>query len=81
MNCPSCGQLIYSRQRKTCGSCGVELPPECRLSDDEIAALKAEQQAIADRRAVAKEQEEEERKKQQAASAASAAALHPPFMM
>ena len=46
MNCPSCNRLLYSRQRKTCGFCGATLPPEVLLSEDEIAAIKAEQAAL-----------------------------------
>jgi hypothetical protein len=63
MNCPSCNRLLYSRQHKTCGFCGAALPPEVLFSEDEIATIKAEQEAIAIRRAKAKAKEEEERKK------------------
>jgi hypothetical protein len=63
MNCPSCNRLLYSRTRKTCGFCGADLPLEVRLSDDEIAAIKAEQEAMAIRRAKDKAKDEEERKK------------------
>ncbi|MBL6765040.1 MAG: hypothetical protein ISQ14_08790 [Verrucomicrobiae bacterium] len=66
MNCPSCNRLLYSRQHKTCGFCGSELPPEVLLSDDEVAAIKTEQAAIAIRRAKAKAKEEEEKRKQAA---------------
>jgi hypothetical protein len=66
MNCPSCNRLLYSRQHKTCGFCGAVLPPEFLLSDDEIAAIKIEQGAIAVRRAKAKAKEEEEKRKQAA---------------
>lgn len=68
MNCPHCHRLLYSRQHKTCGFCGAQLPPEFLLSDEELAALKAEQEAIAERRAIAKEKEEEERKQREAQS-------------
>ena len=64
MNCPTCNRLLYSRQHKTCGFCGTELPPEVLLSEDEIDATKAEQEAISVRRAEAKAKEEEDRKKQ-----------------
>jgi hypothetical protein len=68
MNCPHCNRLLYSRQHKSCGFCGAQLPPEMLLSDEEIAALKAEQNAIAERRALAKEKEDEERKRREAQS-------------
>jgi hypothetical protein len=68
MNCPKCQRRLYSRQHKTCGFCGSELPPEVLPSAEEIAALKAEQEAIAERRAIAKEKEEEERKQREAQS-------------
>jgi len=64
MNCPSCNRLLYSRQHKTCGFCGADLPPEVLLSDDEVAAIKTEQAAIAIRRTKAKAREEEEKRKQ-----------------
>ena len=66
MNCPNCHRLLYSRQHKTCGFCGAELPPEVLFSEDEVAAIKAEQEIIAQRRAKAKAKEEEEKKKQAA---------------
>jgi len=66
MNCPICKRLLYSRQHKKCGFCGAELPPEALLSEDEIAAIKTEQQAIAVRRAKAKAKEDEEKRKQSA---------------
>jgi len=62
MNCPHCQRLLYSRSRKTCGYCGGVLPPEVLLSEDEVAALKAEQASIDLRRAKAKAKEEEEQK-------------------
>ena len=58
MNCPHCQRLLYSRQHKTCGFCGAELPPECLLSEDEVAELKAEPRAIAERPAIDKAKEE-----------------------
>ena len=64
MNCPSCKRLLYSRQHKNCGFCGAELPPEALFSQDEIAAIKTEQEAIAIRRAKAKAKDEEEKRKQ-----------------
>ncbi len=66
MNCPSCNRLLYSRTRKTCGFCGAELPPEVLFSADEIAAIKAEQEAMAIRRAKDKAKDEEDRKKRAA---------------
>jgi len=66
MNCPSCNRLLYSRTRKTCGFCGAELPPEVLFSDDEVAAIKTEQAAIAVRRAKTKAKEDEEKRKQAA---------------
>jgi hypothetical protein len=71
MNCPSCNRLLYSRTHKTCGFCGVELPPEVLFSDDEIAAIKAEQAALTVRRAKDKAKDEEDRKKNAARDAAS----------
>jgi len=59
MDCPHCKQLIYSRQHKHCGFCGGELPPELLLSAEEIAALHAEQAAIAARREADKIKEKE----------------------
>src|SRR5689334_20375889 len=67
MNCPNCDRLLYSRQHKTCGFCGAELSSEVRLSDEEIAAMKAEQEAIAVRRAIAKAEEEAAARAAQAA--------------
>jgi DNA-directed RNA polymerase subunit M/transcription elongation factor TFIIS len=67
MDCPSCNRLLYSRRNKTCGFCGAELPAEVRFSEDEIAAMKAEQEAIALRRAKDKAKEEEEKKRKKAA--------------
>jgi hypothetical protein len=64
MNCPSCNRLLYSRRHKTCGFCGAELPAEVLFSEEEIAAIEAEQKAIAVRRAKAKAREEEEKKNQ-----------------
>lgn len=61
MTCPHCQRIVYSRQHATCGYCAGALPPEMRLTDAEIAALNAEQTAIAERRALEKEKEEEER--------------------
>lgn len=59
MNCPECDRLIYSRIHPKCGYCGAVLPPECRLSDDEIGAIKEEIAEIRKQRAIAKEIEEE----------------------
>ena len=64
MNCPSCNRLLYSRRHKTCGFCGAELPAEVLFSEEEIAAIEAEQKAIEVRRAKAKAREEEEKKNQ-----------------
>ncbi len=47
MDCPNCKRLLYSRQHKHCGFCGAELPPGVVFSAEEIAAVQAEQQAIA----------------------------------
>lgn len=60
MNCPYCKRLLYSRQHAKCGHCGCELPERYRLSEDEIEEMKAENRAIAERRAAAKLKEEEE---------------------
>jgi hypothetical protein len=68
MDCPHCDRLLYERQHKTCGYCGGELPPELRLSEVEIAKLKAEKAAIAERRAKAKAKDEEEKKKRDEAN-------------
>jgi len=62
MNCPNCNRLLYSRQHKACGFCGTQLPPEVLLSEDEVVAIKAEQEAITVRRAKAKEEEEQKRR-------------------
>ena len=70
MNCPSCNRLLYSRTHKSCGFCGAELPPEVLFSDDEIAAIQAEQAAMAIRRAKDKATDEEDRKKKAARDAA-----------
>lgn len=59
MNCPNCKRLLYSRQHKHCGFCGAELPPGVIFSAEEIAAVQAEQQAIAARRAQVRAKEEE----------------------
>jgi hypothetical protein len=61
MNCPHCQRLLYSLRRETCGYCGGELPAEMRLSEEEIAAQRAEVEVMNRRRAVAKEKEEKER--------------------
>ena len=71
MNCPHCHRLLYSRRHKKCGHCGGVLPPEVLFSEDEISAIKAEQEAIAMRRAKAKAKEEEEEKKRKAAQDAN----------
>ncbi|MEY4485468.1 MAG: hypothetical protein RL693_2920 [Verrucomicrobiota bacterium] len=71
MNCPSCNRLLYSRSRRTCGFCGAVLPPEVLLSDEKIAAIKAEQAEITLRRAKDKAKDEEERKKKAARDAGS----------
>ncbi len=68
MNCPHCDRILYSRQHKTCGFCGVELPAEYLLSQTEMAQLKTEQQALAERRVIAKEKDEEDKKRQTAKS-------------
>jgi fructose-1,6-bisphosphatase/sedoheptulose 1,7-bisphosphatase-like protein len=59
MNCPNCHRLLYSRQHQNCGFCGAELPPGVVFSAAEIAAVQAEQQAIAVRRAQVRAKEEE----------------------
>lgn len=64
MNCPRCQRLLYSRQHQHCGFCGQKLPAELLLSEAELAALKAEQLAIAERRARDREKEEEEKRRQ-----------------
>ena len=64
MNCPHCNRLLYSRLQPKCGFCGAELPPECRLSEDEAAMLREEMRLIDERRAAAKEKEEEEREEE-----------------
>jgi DNA-directed RNA polymerase subunit M/transcription elongation factor TFIIS len=64
MNCPHCQRLLYSRQHRHCGFCGKELPKEFRLSEEEVVALKTEQDQIALRRAAAKAKEEAEREQQ-----------------
>jgi ferredoxin len=61
MNCPFCKRLLYSRQHKKCGHCGEELPEKFRLTEEEIEAIKDENRAIEERRAIAKEKEEAER--------------------
>jgi hypothetical protein len=63
MNCPHCNRLLYSRRHKTCGFCGGALPPEFVFSEEKIAELDAEKEAIAERRAQAKAKEEEERQR------------------
>lgn len=67
MNCPHCHRLLYSRRHPLCGFCGGKLPAELLFTAEEIAALDAEKEELAKRRAKAKAKEEEE-KKQQAAS-------------
>ena len=42
--CPKCDSLIYSRKQKSCGQCGVALPPELLLSDAQIVALKKQRE-------------------------------------
>jgi hypothetical protein len=68
MNCPHCQRLLYSRSQKKCGYCGKELPAEVLFSEAEVEKIRAEQQAINHRRALAKTKEEEE--KEEAAKAA-----------
>jgi hypothetical protein len=63
VKCPHCQRLLYSRRHKKCGFCGKELPPEVLFSEDEVEAIKAEQEDIAKRRAADKEEEEEKRKR------------------
>ncbi len=76
MNCPHCQRLLYSRQHRTCGFCGGELPDECRLEDWQIAEMKAEQAAIAHRREIAKAKDEEEKRKQADNGASATVWLH-----
>jgi hypothetical protein len=68
MNCPHCQRLLYSRQHRTCGFCGKELPKELLLTDEEILALKTEQDQITTRRAAAKAREEAEKEQQKRCS-------------
>lgn len=76
MNCPSCHRLLYSRRHKTCGFCGAELPPEVLFTVAELAAIDAEKEALAARRAKDRAKEEV-RKKEQADSAAGF--MNPPM--
>ena len=64
MNCPHCHRLLYSRQHKKCGYCGEVLPEEILITSEEMASLKAEQQAIYHRHEVARDEEQEERERQ-----------------
>jgi hypothetical protein len=64
MNCPHCQRLLYSRSHKKCGYCGKDLPAEALFSEAMVAEIKAEQQAIDHRRAIAKAKEEEEKEEQ-----------------
>ena len=63
MNCPNCQRLLYSRRHKKCDFCGAVLPPEALLSEEEITAIKSEQEEIAKRRAADKKDEKEKRKR------------------
>ena len=63
MNCPHCERLLYSRQHRTCGFCGGELPPEAMLEEHVVAELKEEQARIAARRDRDKLKDEEEWRK------------------
>ena len=63
VNCPICQRLLYSRRHKKCDFCGAVLPPEALLSEEEITAIKSEQDEIAKRRAADKKEEEEKRKR------------------
>ncbi|HTG45553.1 MAG TPA: hypothetical protein VK633_13585 [Verrucomicrobiae bacterium] len=33
--CPFCESIIYSRRHKLCGVCGVELPKDCRFTEQQ----------------------------------------------
>ena len=37
--CPACHSLIYSRRHKKCVECGVSLPRELLLTDEQIRAF------------------------------------------
>lgn len=64
MNCPHCQRLLYSRRHKACGFCGKTLPSEFLFTAAEAAKVKKAQEAIEQRRVLAKAKEEEERKQQ-----------------
>ena len=68
MNCPNCKRLIYSRQHRSCGYCGIDLPTELLLNEEEIAKLKSEQQRIEEDRlaAIAEEKQREAEAQQRA---------------
>lgn len=70
MNCPNCHRLLYSRRHKSCGFCGAELPAEVLFTAEEIAAIDAEREELAQRRAEARAKDEEEKKQQAAAAGA-----------
>jgi len=42
--CPNCQSLIYSRKPKTCGQCGVSLPPELLLTQEQACVLHEQRQ-------------------------------------
>ncbi len=46
MNCPHCQRLLYNRKLKNCGFCGLELPPECLFTAEELAKIDAKMDVI-----------------------------------
>jgi hypothetical protein len=62
VNCQKCDRPLYSRQHKTCGFCGAEIPPELRFSEAEIAQIQTERNEIKLRMKKAREKEEEQRR-------------------
>jgi hypothetical protein len=41
--CPHCQSPIYSRKNRICGVCEKPLPEELLLSDEQVAALKKQE--------------------------------------
>ena len=60
--CPSCHRPVADRRRAVCLYCGGAIPEEMLFSPEEAAAVDAEMEELAQRRAAFKAREEEERR-------------------
>jgi hypothetical protein len=76
LHCPTCSREVYSRRHKRCGFCGAELPVEFLFTEEELAALDAEEEQ---RRQERKAKEEQEAKAAEAAQRWADDVGFPPF--